>query len=851
MLPRTRASEWPYAPGVSDPGSSRAQRAFKVVSPFAPTGDQPGAIEALSRRVNAGERFSCLLGATGTGKTFTMANVIAQVGKPTLILSHNKTLAAQLYEEMKELFPHNAVSYFVSYYDYYQPEAYIPSRDIYIEKDSSRNDDLDKLRLAATSNILSRRDTIVVASVSCIFGLGSPETYGSRVLSLVVGAPIVRRDMLLSLNAMQYQRSDMEFERGMYRVRGDTIDIRPAYETFAVRVELFGDEITALRIVDPVSGEEKSDERRYFLFPAAHYVTDETRMEQILQGIRDELKGRVDQLRGEGRLLEAQRLLARTKYDLEMLEETGICNGIENYSRHLDGRLPGERPWTLLDYLDYAPAAQAGGRESPAFDGRGGADILSARGGAPHDDRADGTSAPPAAPSARLDPDTPEFGPDRGRKVRPPNFSDWLLIIDESHVTVPQVRAMFNGDKARKTVLVEHGFRLPSALDNRPLRFEEFESVVPRVLFVSATPGRYELEKVGGEVAEQVIRPTGLLDPVIEIKPAKGQVPDLIERCIKRAAAGERVIVTALTKRLCEDLTNYLHEKGLRVRYLHSEIETLERIEILTDLRKGDFDVLVGVNLLREGLDLPEVSLVAILDADKEGFLRSATSLIQQIGRAARNVNASVVMYADTMTPSMRAAIEETDRRRAKQQAYNAAHGITPQTIVKAIRRGMELEVRANRTAREAVKREEADFEAGELVRMLEEEMLDAAGKMEFEKAARLRDQAAALKKGTLPTGGALNTGARLKRSQIDGDGDEASPAERKAGMPGVRANRRSKGRGAAPTQKTNDGRAAGWGGPGTRRRGQDGKTNPAVPPLRPNREKDGGTPGAAEGAGQ
>ena len=819
MVPRTRAGEWPYAPGVSDPGLSRVHRAFKVVSPFAPTGDQPGAIGALSQRVNAGERFSCLLGATGTGKTFTMANVIERVGKPTLILSHNKTLAAQLYEEMKELFPHNAVSYFVSYYDYYQPEAYIPSRDIYIEKDSSRNDDLDKLRLAATSNILSRRDTIVVASVSCIFGLGSPETYGSRVLSLVVGAPIVRRDMLLSLNAMQYKRSDMEFERGMYRVRGDTIDIRPAYETFAVRVELFGDEITALRIVDPVSGEEKSDERRYFLFPAAHYVADETRMEQILQGIRDELKGRVDQLRGDGRLLEAQRLLARTKYDLEMLEETGICNGIENYSRHLDGRLPGERPWTLLDYLDYAPAAA-----SP--------DLCD---GPYESSRTDRTHSQTQAPTPgdSVATDAPEFGPDRGRKVRPPNFNDWLLIIDESHVTVPQVRAMFNGDKARKTVLVEHGFRLPSALDNRPLRFEEFESVVPRVLFVSATPGPYELEKVGGEVAEQVIRPTGLLDPVIEIKPAKGQVPDLIERCIKRAAAGERVIVTALTKRLCEDLTNYLHEQGLRVRYLHSEIETLERIEILTDLRKGDFDVLVGVNLLREGLDLPEVSLVAILDADKEGFLRSATSLIQQIGRAARNVNASVVMYADTMTPSMSAAIEETDRRRAKQQAYNAAHGITPRTIVKAIRRGMELEVRANRTAREAVKREEEDFEAGELVRMLEEEMLDAAGKMEFEKAARLRDQAAALKKGTLPTGGALNAGARLKRSQIDGDDDGASPAQRKAGMPGVRANRRSKGRGAAPTKNTSDGRAAGWGGAGTRRRGQDGKTNPPDPPLR------------------
>ncbi|MFN0012265.1 MAG: excinuclease ABC subunit UvrB [Phycisphaerales bacterium] len=794
---------------MPESGPSRAGRPFQVVSPFKPTGDQPGAIESLTKRIGSGERFSCLLGATGTGKTFTMANVIAKLGKPTLILSHNKTLAAQLYEEMKELFPHNAVSYFVSYYDYYQPEAYIPARDIYIEKDSSRNDDLDRLRLAATSNILSRRDTIVVASVSCIFGLGSPETYAGRVLSLAVGAPIVRRDLLLSLTAMQYKRSEMEFARGQYRVRGDMIEVFPAYESFAVRVELFGDAVERISIVNPTSGELLSEERRFFLFPAAHYVTDESRMQTILEGIRAELKGRVDQLRSEGRLLEAQRLMARTKYDLEMLEETGICNGIENYSRHLDGRLPGERPWTLLDYLDYAPAAGATGEPGGA-DGLGGADILSADERNSAAEEADGTSAP-------LKTDAPEFGPERGRKHTPPNLNDWLLIIDESHVSVPQVRAMFNGDKARKTVLVEHGFRLPSAMDNRPLRFEEFESVVPRTLFVSATPGPYELEKVGGEVSEQVIRPTGLLDPTIEIKPAKGQVPDLIERCVERAGRNERVIVTALTKRLCEDLTNYLHEKGLKVRYLHSGIETLERIEILGDLRRGDFDVLVGVNLLREGLDLPEVSLVAILDADKEGFLRSATSLIQQIGRAARNVNAHVVMYADRMTPSMSAAIDETDRRRDKQKAYNTEHGITPETIVKAIRRGIELEVRANRTTREAVKAGEPDFDTAEMVRMLEEEMLDAAGKMQFESAARLRDQAAALKKGLVASG--AKASGRVTRADVDGDGDEPSAADRRPGMPGVRANRRGKGRGASPKKgdKGGGGRAKGWGGPGTR----------------------------------
>jgi excinuclease ABC subunit B len=727
---------------------------FQVVSPFKPTGDQPLAIEALVERIGRGERHACLLGATGTGKTFTMANVIQRLGKPTLILSHNKTLAAQLYEEMKELFPHNAVSYFVSYYDYYQPEAYIPARDIYIEKDSSRNDDLDKLRLAATSNILSRRDTIVVASVSCIFGLGSPITYGSRVMTIDRSIPVDRRKFLLALDAMQYKRNEMEFARGQFRVRGDVIDIYPAYDQVALRVELFGDRVERLSLINPISGEEIAEEQRYFLFPATHYVTEEGRMLEIIRNIRAELDARVEEFRGQGKLLEAQRLLGRTKYDLEMLQEVGVCNGIENYSRHLDGRAPGERPWTLIDYFDYAPpeGGERAGPEAFQFD----------------------FASPERAGSS------------------PPNkingVGDWLLIVDESHVTLPQVRAMFNGDRARKTVLVEHGFRLPSAIDNRPLRSEEFEAVVPRVLYVSATPGPVELEKVGGEVAEQVIRPTGLLDPTIEIKPAKGQVPDLIGRCAARVKQGERVIVTALTKRLCEELTRFLHEKGLRVRYLHSDIETLERLEILSDLRRGDFDVLVGVNLLREGLDLPEVSLVAILDADKEGFLRSATSLIQQIGRAARNVNAHVVMYADAMTPSMQMAIGETERRRAKQQAYNLEHGITPQTIQKAIRRGMERELQGSRTAREAVKSGEPEFEVAELVRMLEDEMVEAAGQMEYEKAAKLRDQVAALKSGKLKP----LTGGKLRRSELSAGGREEKP-QLKAGMPGSKSGRAGK----------------------------------------------------------
>ncbi|MEO1130434.1 MAG: excinuclease ABC subunit UvrB, partial [Planctomycetota bacterium] len=511
---------------------------FELKTEMVPTGDQPAAIDGICERFTREQKAVTLLGATGTGKTFTMANVITKLQRPTLILSHNKTLAAQLFEEMKELLPDNAVSYFVSYYDYYQPEAYVPQRDIYIEKDASRNDDLDRLRLAATSNLLSRRDCVVVASVSCIFGLGSPEAYSDRVYTLQVGQELERRAFLLALNEMQYTRGDYDFKRGTYRVRGDTIEIQPAYEQYAVRIELFGDEIESLALINPTSGEILAEESMYFIFPAVHYVTKEGTIENSIKAIREELDARVMELRSEGKLLEAQRLLARTKYDLEMIEEVGYCSGIENYSRHLDGRQPGERPYTMLDYF----AAGPGGK-------------------------------------------------------------DWLVMIDESHVTVPQIRAMYNGDRQRKMVLVDHGFRLPSALDNRPLTFEEFEQLVPRVMYVSATPGPYELEQTEGEIIEQVIRPTGLLDPELEVRSAQGQVVDLLGECQTRAERGERVLITALTKRLCEDLTRYLDDQGVKVRYLHSEIDTLERLEILRDLRLGEFDVLVGVNLLREGLD--------------------------------------------------------------------------------------------------------------------------------------------------------------------------------------------------------------------------------------------------------
>ncbi|MGV6813519.1 MAG: excinuclease ABC subunit UvrB [Phycisphaerales bacterium] len=739
---------------------------FDVVSEFEPAGDQPEAIESLASMINAGQRASCLLGATGTGKTFTMANVIAKTGKPTLILSHNKTLAAQLFEELRAFFPNNSVNYFVSYYDYYQPEAYIPGRDIYIEKDSARNDDLDQLRLAATSNLIQRRDCIVVASVSCIFGLGSPSAYSEKVYTLNVGMELPRRELFLALNAMQYERSEIEFQRGQYRSRGDAIEIWPAYEKFAVRIELFGDEIDRIELINPTSGELLAQETQYFLFPAVHYVMPEDKLDHILNSIRGELDERVMHLRHEGKLLEAQRLLARTKYDLEMIEEIGYCSGVENYSRYMDGRQPGERPFTLLDYFDYVPARLDGGvgaSEKP---------LISENDSRDH------------AEDAR------RFGISRT------NLKDWLLIIDESHVTIPQIRAMYNGDKARKDVLVEHGFRLPSCLDNRPLRFEEFEAMVPQVMYVSATPGPYELEQTGGEVVEQVIRPTGLLDPVVEVRPASGQVPDLLDQCRARVAQGDRVLVTALTKRLCEDLTTYLADQGLRVRYLHSEVMTLERLEILTDLRSGEFDILVGVNLLREGLDLPEVSLVTILDADKEGFLRSATSLIQQMGRAARNVDAKVILYADKITKAMGDAMDETQRRRAKQIAYNEEHGVTPETIKKEIRGGINARLEARKAANYATEQaDEPMFDVRDLVKILEADMYEAAQKMEFESAALFRDQMSHVQELIRSQGGGFDgeddlEPIMIKRSELE---KAIKPKRGKAGAAGTRKGRTKK----------------------------------------------------------
>jgi excinuclease ABC subunit B len=644
---------------------------FQVVSPYKPEGDQPQAIDALTAGIRQGKKFQTLMGVTGSGKTFTMAHTIARINRPTLVISHNKTLAAQLYEEFKDLFPNNAVGYFVSYYDYYQPEAYIPQRDIYIEKDASRNDDLDRLRLSATSNLVSRSDVLLVASVSCIFGLGSPEDYKSSVLPIRTDVETDRDEMLRKLIDLQYARNDIDFKRGTFRVRGDVVELHPSYEEFAYRLEFFGDQITAIDAINPLTGEILKSEQQIFIYPAVHYVMPEDRIAGAIASIREELDQQVMHLRSQAKLLEAQRLLARTKYDLEMIQEVGYCSGIENYSRHLDGRKPGEKPYTLIDYFP----------------------------------------------------------------------KDFVLMIDESHVTLPQIRAMYNGDKARKQVLVDHGFRLPSAMDNRPLKFEEFEAMWNNVLFVSATPSKYELEKTAGEVVEQVIRPTGLIDPEIFVHPAQGQVPHLLSEIKDRASRGQRVLVTTLTKRLAEDLSAYIQEAGIRGRYLHSEIQTLERVEILNDLRRGDFDVLVGINLLREGLDLPEVSLVAILDADKAGFLRSETSLIQTIGRAARNVDAKVIMYADAITPAMQRAMDETSRRRNVQVKYNTEHGITPKTVEKAIRAGLESEMTARKIAREALHETEQQYDQVELIRLLEEEMLQAAKNLEFERAAQLRDK--------------------------------------------------------------------------------------------------------------
>jgi excinuclease ABC subunit B len=644
---------------------------FVIHSEFQPAGDQPAAIDKLTAGFAGGRKLQCLLGVTGSGKTFTMAHVIRNLKRPTLVISHNKTLAAQLYDEFSQLFPENAAEYFVSYYDYYQPEAYIPQRDIYIEKDASRNDDLDRLRLSATSSLVSRRDAVIVASVSCIFGLGSPEDFKRSIITLRVGDRIERDELLRRFVDLQYERNDIDFRRGKFRVRGDVVELCPGNEEFAYRIEFFGDEIDRIDLIDPLTNDTITSEEVIFIYPAVHYVMPEDKVAAAIKSIQEELDLRLMELRRLGKLLEAQRLSARTRYDLEMIQEVGYCSGIENYSRHLNGSPPGARPFTLIDYFP----------------------------------------------------------------------KDFLLIIDESHVTIPQIRAMFAGDRSRKEVLVEHGFRLPSCLDNRPLRFEEFESMWNQVLFVSATPGPYELEKCGGEVVEQIIRPTGLVDPIIRVQPARGQVPDLLERISERTAVGERVLVTTLTKRLAEDLAAYIEQQGFRGKYLHSEIDTLERVEILNDLRRGAFDVLVGVNLLREGLDLPEVSLVAIMDADKEGFLRSETSLIQTIGRTARNVNAEVILYADKVTPSMERAMGETNRRREVQTKYNEEHQITPETIRKAIRSTLEQEISARKVVREAVHVSEDEYDRTELIATLEQEMLEAAEKLDFEQAAVLRDR--------------------------------------------------------------------------------------------------------------
>ncbi|MCL0059328.1 excinuclease ABC subunit UvrB [Dehalococcoidia bacterium] len=644
---------------------------FKLAADFHPAGDQPQAIEKLVAGLRDGYKHQVLLGVTGSGKTFTIANIIAQVQKPTLVLSHNKTLAAQLCTEFREFFPHNAVEYFVSYYDYYQPEAYIPHTDTYIEKETDINEEIDKLRHSATRSLLSRPDVIITASVSCIYGLGAPEEYYSFVVHLKKGERTNRDRITRRLVEMQYERNDVDFTRGRFRIRGDTLEIQPAYEDLAIRVGFWGDEIERITEIDPLTGELLVERNEVEIYPAKHFVTTREKLMAAIATIQEEMEHRVAELKSQGKLLEAQRLEARTNYDLEMLRETGYCTGVENYSRHLTQRPPGSPPWTLLDYF-----------------------------------------------------------PD-----------DFLLIVDESHMTIPQVRGMYHGDRSRKEVLVEHGFRLPSALDNRPLNFAEFESHINQAIYTSATPGPYEYQH-SRQVVEQVIRPTGLLDPTVEIRPTKGQIDDLMEQIRRRVDCGERVLVTTLTKRMAEELADYLREMNIKTHYLHSEIDTLERVEILRDLRFGVYDVVVGINLLREGLDLPEVSLVAILDADKEGFLRSDTALIQTMGRAARHVEGHVTMYADVMTDSMRRAIDETNRRRMIQEAYNKEHGITPAGIKKAIKDITDqfravAEPRAQYVTATPISRDEI----ARLIKSLESQMKSAAKNLEFEKAALLRDE--------------------------------------------------------------------------------------------------------------
>ena len=646
---------------------------FKLVSEYKMTGDQPQAVEKLAEGIADGLKYQTLMGVTGSGKTFTMANLIERVNRPTLVIPHNKTPATQLHGEFKEFFPENAVEYFVSYYDYYQPEAYVPSTDTYIEKDSDINGEIEKLRHSATAALAERRDVIIVASVSCIYGLGSPFDYENQMLSLRPGMEKPRNEILRKLVDIQYTRNDMAFERGTFRVRGDIIDIYPAGNDSAVRVELFGDEIESIKEMNPVTGEILGIRNHISIYPASHYVTSPEKMEHALKTIDEELTERVQWFKDRGKLLEAQRIEQRTRYDLEMLREIGTCKGIENYSRHLAGNQPGERPYTLIDYF-------------------------------------------------------PE---------------DFLVIIDESHVMLPQLRAMYAGDRSRKMSLVEYGFRLPSALDNRPLRFEEFDDLINQVVFVSATPASYEREVSGGISAEQIIRPTGLLDPPIEVVPTEGQIDHLIAQIKEVTAAGERVLVTTLTKKMAESLTDYLKGVNIKVRYLHSEVDTLERMEIIRDLRLGVFDVLVGINLLREGLDIPEVSLVAVLDADKEGFLRTETSLIQTIGRAARNVDGRVIMYADRISPAMDVAIKETERRRAIQDAYNKAHGITPESVKKSVRDVIEATKAADdvsdyegKSPLELTKKELTEY-----VKKLEKEMKQAAADLQFERAAQLRDR--------------------------------------------------------------------------------------------------------------